>query len=687
MKQYFGVLCAGLAIAGAFSGCSSDDLDNGHGNKPTSGATVNFALSNTTTRTEYDDENEFQINWNNGDKIRIFCNEAEDVKQADYTVIKSIDPDKEHAGKLQYNESGLAWGGDNITHNFFAVYPADNNKVSVADGIASFSINLDQVCELPTTPDGNGNYMGTPDMTNAYMVAHLATTPIDEVPLHFDPIMTTLKVTVRGRETTNMETVTITGISIINNNVQSPDAGQGKFQYDIANGTIVNAGNTGVSHTETTFVRVKQGDNYHIDLEAGQSVTLTVFLPPLPIDAENPVTVRVHATGETVQEVTIGGNMDANGNPINLAAGSKTKLTLPWFPTEATGNLWMTPLDDDIYVSQLSIPGTHDAATRACDLSSGKCQTRTIAEQLEMGIRCFDLRPAASMFSVENDNALPIYHGVASCNIDLKEVYEAFNTFLNEHPGEFIITIIRWESERLAVINAESRFNKAMNNFVGTSTYTSHALPRSLCKKDLTIGEARGKILSIMRPNQGTDPDGYFTNTAPSGMMFVSGFPGSHAEGTQQAYLKEQYVDYGNDQWGHHTDWILYCQNYYEVNNESNVDASISAKIASVERYLDLARDEAAKGSHVWTINHCSGYAGGSAISSAYARLGQEVNLPVYNYLMNENRTPGSTGIVLLDYVGDRVCQDYTGYTVYGDLLPQAIIDNNYKYRMQRKTN
>lgn len=54
---------------------------------------------------------------------------------------------------------------------------------------------------------------------------------------------------------------------------------------------------------------------------------------------------------------------------------------------------------------------------------------------------------------------------------------------------------------------------------------------------------------------------------------------------------------------------------------------------------------------------------------------------------MNENRTPGSTGIVLLDYVGDRVCQDYTGYTVYGDLLPQAIIDNNYKYRMQRKTN
>lgn len=89
---------------------------------------MNFALSNATTRTEYDDENEYQINWSNGDKIRIYCNEAEDVKQADYTVIKSIDPDKEHAGKLQYNESGLAWGGDNITHNFSPSIPQTTTR-------------------------------------------------------------------------------------------------------------------------------------------------------------------------------------------------------------------------------------------------------------------------------------------------------------------------------------------------------------------------------------------------------------------------------------------------------------------------------------------------------------------------------------------------------------------------------
>lgn len=42
----------------------------------------------------------------------------------------------------------------------------------------------------------------------------------------------------------------------------------------------------------------------------------------------------------------------------------------------------------------------------------------------------------------------------------------------------------------------------------------------------------------------------------------------------------------------------------------------------------------------------------------------------------------GSTGIMLLDFVGAR---ESHGLTVYGDLLPQTIINNNYKYRMNRR--
>lgn len=684
MKKYFSVLFAGLAVAGVLSGCSDDDFGNGQdGNKLSAGNTVNFTLGGPTTRTVYDDEDEYQINWTDGDQVRIYCNEAEDVKQADYSVIKSIDPDAENTGTLRYNENGLAWGSES-THNFFAVYPADDSKVSVKNGIATFNVNLNQLCEIRETPT-DGNYIAEPDMTNAYMVAHLSTTPIDKVPLHFSPIMTTLKITVRGRELTNTGVVTVTGISIINENVQSSDAMDGKFQYDIAKGTIYNSGTGATPQKETMFVRVKQGDNYYVDLEGGQSVTFTVFLPPLPINASNPVTVRVHATGETTQTVEIDGNQDASGQTIEFAAGAKASLKLPWFPTEQNGNLWMTPLDDNIYVSQLSIPGTHDAATEYCDVASGRCQSRTIAEQLEMGIRCFDLRPAAG--AGYTGTALPIKHGIADCNIDLADVFAAFNAFLDEHPGEFIITIMRWESEGDShIISGDSEFNRRMRAFIATNTYTKYALPRSSCKKDLTVEEARGHILTIMRPNQGSDPDAYFQENAPVGMMYISGFPGSHPQGTRNAYLKEKYVDYGNDQWGARTDWWVYCQNYYEVNQEETDDQRIASKLQSVETYLDYARENAKAGNHIWTINHCSGYLGGSALGSAYARLGAAINRPVYNYIMDESREPGSTGIVLLDYVGDRYCEDFDNYEVCGDYLPQAIIDNNYKYRMLRKT-
>ena len=50
------------------------------------------------------------------------------------------------------------------------------------------------------------------------------------------------------------------------------------------------------------------------------------------------------------------------------------------------------PLDDNIYVSQLSIPGTHDAATGdGTTFSLGKTQDMTLDQQFEMGIRAFDL--------------------------------------------------------------------------------------------------------------------------------------------------------------------------------------------------------------------------------------------------------------------------------------------------------
>lgn len=672
MKKNFIKWFAGALLAGMVCGCNDD---KGLGERPSAGSRVNFSLSSAvSTRTVYDENNIYQIDWIEGDKVRIYCDEAEDVKRADYEVVAPIDESNRHTSTLKYNENGLAWGTDNGMHNFYAVYPADDNRVNVQDGIATFTINSNQVCEVNGSVGADGHYTTTPDMTNAYMVANLSTTPVDKVPLMFHPVMTTLNITVRGRETANTGNVVLTGISIVNNNVQSSDAENGVFRYDIANSTMVNSGTgSNAKSSETTFVRIKNGSDLHLELEPGQSVTFTVFLPPMPIDAANQVDVRVHATGETVQQVTIGGNMDKNNHPVEFAASSKGRLTLPYFPVEQNGNNWITPLDDDIYVSQLSIPGTHDAATsKVTGLfgSTGKTQDYTIEEQLNMGIRAFDLRPTCPYVLFDNSE-LPIYHGIVNCDITLKEVFGTFNKFLATNPKEFIVVCCRWENERDPHVDpAWGKFNEMMTAFLNNAM--NYPSSRQVAfKPDLTIGEMRGKILIIMRPNQGTSPDGFYADEAITGTTFISGWPAGGADVRTGVYFKSRYE-------GAATGYAV-VQDYYEVENTTT-------KIDLIKQELDMSAQSHTNNDYTntWFINHCSGYSGSVASNMSYSNNAQVVNPRIYEYLTGTEKTVGSTGIMLLDFVGKRV-SSASGMTVYGDLLPQAIIDNNYKYRMKRK--
>lgn len=83
-----------------------------------------------------------------------------------------------------------------------------------------------------------------------------------------------------------------------------------------------------------------------------------------------------------------------------------------------------------------------------------------------------------------------------------------------------------------------------------------------------------------------------------------------------------------------------------------------------------------------WALNHTSGYDGISGTTGRYQKNASQVHRPIHNTLTNETDF-GPTGIVFMDWVGTR---EASSYTVYGDLLPQAIIDHNYKYRMLRAT-
>ena len=98
---------------------------------------------------------------------------------------------------------------------------------------------------------------------------------------------------------------------------------------------------------------------------------------------------------------------------------------------------WMSYLDEDLYLSQISIPGTHDTGAEAPETVGVATQTWTILEQLRGGIRYFDIRVR------ENDagTGWEVYHGSYCLELTFDEIYDDIELFLSG-PGNEKETVI-----------------------------------------------------------------------------------------------------------------------------------------------------------------------------------------------------------------------------------------------------
>ncbi len=663
------VLALALCV-GVVSGCVDEDLDGG---KEVSGKAIKFGLSSQKTKTEYDAKDPYQINWVNGDQIKIFCAEAEAAKSALYNV-SPVSPAKD--GSITNAGSDvLQWGGDALTHHFYAVYPGSTAKVD-ENGIATFTINRNQKCTVTTTKGYNADVVAKPDMKNANMVADTATGPTDNiVSLTFKPLMTTLEIVVKGPATNiNSSNARVTGISITSTiTTKSTETGD-TFKYDIANGTITGSAGTGAptTKTETTFISLvdASGNASYVDLANNHTLTLTAFLPPMSelqaAAMKRQVKVRVHITGNAELTASIKTNDASSDNwTTQFKPAAKKKITLPAIPsTSKVGNNWITPLDDNIYVCQMSIPGTHDAGTgHGMDPSgsgfgagiasgilseAGQTQEYTILQQINMGIRAFDLRPA---YTTNRQNKFYIWHGLIKTKLSLEDALTQMKDYLSNNPGEFFIVWMRHESENAGFLTYKNTdkwstdFGNAVIDLVKDNLIAF--------RPDLTVGDMRGKILFLTR-------DEY--NNRVGGLVS----PFSSGSARDDGAIS----DNGNSA-------TLYYQDVYSGLDKTN-------KYGYVKTLLDKSAKFHTDGVNTltWVVNHTSGYTGSTSTSNAYRQNAANTNKPVYEYLTGSKKEVGSTGIMFMDYVGSHTSGSYT---VYGDLLPQAIIDNNYKYRMCRK--
>ena len=150
-------------------------------------------------------------------------------------------------------------------------------------------------------------------------------------------------------------------------------------------------------------------------------------------------------------------------------------------------------LRDDIYLSELNIAGTHDSATAYVAMeNTARCQDKTVAEQLAMGVRFLDIR------LTQKDGEFYLVHSLADCYSDKEktkrmtfgEVLEICKGFLRDNPEETLILSVKQDR---GIINRWF-FPPFYDKYVRgdeKSWYLENRVP--------TLGECRGKLVLMRR--------------------------------------------------------------------------------------------------------------------------------------------------------------------------------------------
>lgn len=148
---------------------------------------------------------------------------------------------------------------------------------------------------------------------------------------------------------------------------------------------------------------------------------------------------------------------------------------------------WMKELPDDLSVSRLSIPGTHDSLARVGVLHAW-CQSLSLRDQLNLGIRFFDVR--VRFF----EGGLHIHHEAFYQNTSFRECLDTMLDFLRNHNSEILFMRVKEEySSTGSSFGAEVK--RVIEQYPSASFWQEKDCQSNV--KTPTVGQARGKIVIL----------------------------------------------------------------------------------------------------------------------------------------------------------------------------------------------
>lgn len=329
----------------------------------------------------------------------------------------------------------------------------------------------------------------------------------------------------------------------------------------------------------------------------------------------------------------------------------------------AQADNWMGRLPDNLYVAQVSLPGAHDAAT-GCGFADtwtdvGERWARTqdidLAAQWAIGIRAFDLRPQV------NGDHLQTNHGIVPTALRFDEALRLLCDSLKANPTEFVVVHLLYAD---GFNDDKNEYRALLLDLLQSAEFKDYFIN---FRRDLTVGQMRGKILLMSRDPYDTRPIGAFLNN-------------------WCGYLDWQRQTAGIAQ-GQGTGPMAQAPLYMQDLSDTHEPGQVEAKVEAIRQMLDFSTTHEANSAYnlIWVYNFASGYSvmdslmfNQIALSDGYRDNATYTNAAFIDYLKEHN---GPTGIVLADFVG----VDQSGnYATRGQELVDSLIANNFKYLQRR---
>lgn len=696
-----------VAVTFMATSCQDDELGGGVTNPVQTGDEITFGSSlpeDIQSKTIYGqpDANTrtFPVYWADGDEIAIYCPQASmpASKLARYRIsAPTTEPYSSKATAVtRIGDAGLQWGSDaDDLHKFYAFYPSSSVKGTESTGFFDLEIPVNQDVKK-YYQDKDGNWQADVNTELALMYAYRGQKKSNtgvgtNIDLRFKPLSTILEIVVQG-PANGTEALTLTNI-----NVETTDGTPivGQFHAQIATGS-----NTDEAYTDGSSVTFssKDGDKVvnnlsiecswkegnetkFVTLGQGQKLYVKAFmLPTKEVDSKN-IKITVSTTKGAVHKTLVA----ADGSSFIIAPQKVNRVTLPALITTFETAYWMNSLDPNIYLTELSIPGSKMTAESPVYGASeaDAFQATSIEQQYKDGVRAFILQTYRN-----GDGSLV----VARINKQLTKVLSEISAYLKDSKdkgkNEFAFTLITYQDGAGEQVDWMNSLQTTINKMSADIVYKDEINPNT------TLGDVLGKIVVKCNYNSADMING--VSTAP--MLYTL---------WEKAYVEGGLPMPWNDP--HASSQLTWL--YQEVTSSTetskntcgsphkySAEDSKENKITYIKTLFEKSLAAYKTGNHdTWFMNDLGGYYSWCTrndwvhrndianvipheVSKDIITLTKDLNQLGIDELQNREENAG-LGLIFMNFAN----RGTTGQEYKSDLLLQTIIDNNFKFALRKK--